>query len=259
MKIDYRTLAIGVFGALLLVIGAGMMESQTIVPEPDYVSISSPSVCGTWSLSLVDCYTGNSGRKHCYYDLYYGGVKERGSMYSTSSKDGSYSTYTSTHGDNTLKLTGCGYKCWTYQCAVKCHPPALTWGNTTISESGLAKVQLSIEGGGDTVMQSIDIQRTQLYAYNGIEWIDISSQLDPTSDTDQTITVKWNVVDGETGTAKVQLANTCGYILDWNESESVTHVPGGETPTDSNDYNLIMMGAIVALVLIGLYIFKRRT
>ena len=227
-----------------------------IIPPPDYVSVSSLSACGPWSVLLADCYTGNSGRTHCYYDLYYNDIKERGSLYSTIKKDGTYSSYTSTHGDKTLKLTGCGVRCWKYSCATKCQPPFLEFSKITINENGQARIDALLNAGGTTQLQNIDLYMTQVYVYNGQEWFDLSNQLNPTALEEQTTRFSWDVVENGETFIKIKLANSCGYILDWKESEHIIYVPEEYVPPEEkNEIPLAMIGAAS---LAGLFILSKK-
>lgn len=228
-----------IIAMIFLMVGYGELRTQSIIPELKYNTVSSASSCDKWSLEYQYYYRDNDGRGVHYYHMKYDGVYKAG-VYTIDVGIPSVGT----SEISSMKVTPLGGTSFKYECAYKCQAPTISYGNISITDDGVARIDVNISAGGEeyNFNQNIDMQTTQVYAYNGTSWFDISSQLDPTLTEQQTTTLKWNVADGESGKVKIKVANTCGYILGWEESESILykHVEIIEDTNDIEDTAIVI-------------------
>ena len=233
-------LAVVLFAVVVLASGYGAFSLMSVVPEPTYEQVSSVSdVNPNYKMVFIECYTGTSGKYHCYYRFYDNGVSKM-DFYTTDSNPWYY-------GD--LKLVRLGGRGYASYIKVVCSKPNVNIGDVVISETGLAKVEVNLYSGKTT--QKIDLSKVDVLAYNGINWINLNSQLDPTGLINQTPTFKWQMIAGETGFLKIKMVNSCGYELDYIESDKVTYSTTGtiiinSTPNGTVRFNNVEIGTTPA-------------
>jgi len=218
MKIDSRTLAVGFFGALLLVIGAGMMESQSFVTDQKTYTVypGSPveieyTVTNTWGSAFSDAYKIRLDPRCAFYG------SDRFIVASGSVAPGE--SYMGT------------FKLGTPQYESGCSFDAVARVNRMSDGKEVSSSQFTF-----SIVTDFDVV---------IDTCNPADCIDYCDDVNHIEYVNGVCTDGECTFDAIEQSVKCGYTT-------------GADQDDETNNTIVISGAIAALVLIGLYIFTRR-